>query len=216
MHFSRIRINNFYNLKDVDLDLSSSSALIVGANGSGKTNIVKCVEKLVKAITSDSTTYRYGKIFDRGIWNVGKSSNDETYIKIEAFLNKDEAQLLSTLQAMLITYSVASLANQFSEYLYRRLKRVPKNDQVSYLSSLGASDRLIGLVFQKLSESESFCGDVISKDTILERCVNELYKKLVKPVSSNGQQDSHLSSTLSVHFYAEHLEREMFRTDASL
>lgn len=83
MRFSRVQINNFYNLKDVDLDLSSGSSLIVGPNGSGKSNIIKCVQGLVKLLTRNVQ-------FPSGTWTV-KESLDETFIKIRAGLNRKEA-----------------------------------------------------------------------------------------------------------------------------
>ena len=45
-----MKIDNFLNLKDVNLDLTNGNTLIVGPNGSGKTNIIKCIHFLVDQI----------------------------------------------------------------------------------------------------------------------------------------------------------------------
>ena len=50
MRFTRVKIDNFFNLKDVNLDLTNGNTLIVGPNGSGKTNIIKCIHFLVDQI----------------------------------------------------------------------------------------------------------------------------------------------------------------------
>ena len=45
-----MKIDNFFYLKDVNLDLTNGNTLIVGPNGSGKTNIIKCIHFLVDQI----------------------------------------------------------------------------------------------------------------------------------------------------------------------
>ena len=52
MKLRRITINGEYNLKNVDLDLRNDCALLVGANGSGKTNIIKCIAAMLKFATA--------------------------------------------------------------------------------------------------------------------------------------------------------------------
>ena len=53
MEFTKIKIKNFFNLNNVELDLNKGNTLIVGPNGSGKTNITKCVQFLVNGVLED-------------------------------------------------------------------------------------------------------------------------------------------------------------------
>ena len=106
MRFSCIQINNFYNLKDVDLDLSSGSALIVGPNGSGKSNIIKCVEGLVKLLT-------YNVKFGSGTWS---ERADKALIKIQARLSRKEVEIMCRLHAIFITCDVILIANMIIDY----------------------------------------------------------------------------------------------------
>ena len=60
MRLTRVEIKNWYNIKSANLDLSDGRALVVGPNGCGKTNIIKCIAKLFQSIGSDlsSLTFR--------------------------------------------------------------------------------------------------------------------------------------------------------------
>ena len=99
MKFTRVRINNFYNLKDVDLDLTQGQALIVGPNGSGKTNIIKCVEFLVNRIL--------GKDLPSGdIWDVNAP---EPYIEVSAVLSKKEVEFFSNLRVFYLLCDVCEI-----------------------------------------------------------------------------------------------------------
>ena len=117
MKFTRVRINNFYNLKDVDLDLTSQGqALIVGPNGSGKSNIIKCIEFLVNRIL--------GKDPPSGdIWDVDAV---EAYIEVSAVLSKKEVEFFLNLRVFYRLCDVCEMIH-FLCNIYTRLasKYVP-------------------------------------------------------------------------------------------
>ena len=95
MKFTRVRINNFYNLKDVDLDLTQGQALIVGPNGSGKSNIIKCIEFLVNRNPESGT-----------IWNVNAP---DAYIEVRAVFSKKEVEFFSNLRVFYLLCDVSEL-----------------------------------------------------------------------------------------------------------
>ena len=97
MKFTRVRINGFYNLKDVDLDFSNGSALIVGPNGSGKTNIIKCIDFLIKQILGLRDPS------DRQIWDV---NDPECCIEVNATLSRAEVEMFSNLRVCYLVYDV--------------------------------------------------------------------------------------------------------------
>ena len=100
MKFTRVRINGFYNLRDVDLDLTNGNALIVGPNGSGKTNIIKCLNFLVKQILDETADT------NMRIWDVNVP---KCYIKVNATLSKAEVEMFSNLRVCYLVYNVCEV-----------------------------------------------------------------------------------------------------------
>ena len=101
MKFTRIQINGFYNLRDVDLDLTNGNALIVGPNGSGKTNIIKCINFLVHWILGHRDT-------DMRILDV---NDPKCKIEVKATLSKAEVELFSNLRVCYLVYDVCVLVS---------------------------------------------------------------------------------------------------------
>ena len=104
MRFTRIQINNFYNLKNVDIDLTSGTALVVGPNGSGKTNIIKCVQFVLQSLSSNRLNYDMtkGKLGETS-WD--KEGGADAYIRIQAGFSRSEVRLLCELRIFhTITY----------------------------------------------------------------------------------------------------------------
>ena len=99
MKFTRVRINNFYNLEDVDLDLTQGQALIVGPNGSGKSNIIKCIEFLVNRILG-------GDPPSGDIWNVNASKSS---IEVRAVFSKEEVEFFSKLRLFYLICDVCEM-----------------------------------------------------------------------------------------------------------
>ena len=179
MRFSRIQINNFYNLKDVNLDLSSGSALIVGPNGSGKSNIIKCVEGLVKLLTDDVK-------FGSGTWSEGP---DKTFIKIQARLSRIEAEIMCRLHAVFVTCDVILVANMISQLIFdmwrESLQPLDSAEKAVVLNSIipsGVSDTLrnhvVSMAFREHVSGSVDINEVISKKRILQICIEELYLAL--------------------------------------
>ena len=167
MRFSRIQINNFYNLKDVDLDLSSGSALIVGPNGSGKSNIIKCVEGLVKLLTYDVK-------FGSGTWS---ERPDKALIKIQARLSRKEVEIMCRLHAIFITCDVILIANMISQLIFdvwrKSLEPLDSAEKAGVFDSIipsGVSDTLRNHVVTLNTNMN----EVITKERILQICIEDL------------------------------------------
>ena len=101
MKVTRVRITNFYNLKDVDLDLTQGQALIVGPNGSGKSNIIKCIEFLVDRMLGRDPP-------SGDIWDVNAR---EAYIKVNAVFAKEELEFFSNLRVFFLLCDVSEMVN---------------------------------------------------------------------------------------------------------
>ena len=99
MKFTRVRIDNFYNLKDVDLDLTQGQALIVGPNGSGKSNIIKCIEFLVDRMLGRDTPS--GDIRD--------VNAADTSIKVSAVFSREELELFSNVRVFYLLCDVCEM-----------------------------------------------------------------------------------------------------------
>jgi DNA replication and repair protein RecF len=82
MHLKYLQLINFKNYADVQLDLSPRINVMVGTNGSGKTNLLDAIHYLSltkSAFTStDNYAIRHGEKFFsvKGIFNSGSSSNE--------------------------------------------------------------------------------------------------------------------------------------------
>ena len=122
MRFTRVKIDNFYNLKDVNLDLTNGNTLIVGSNGSGKTNIIKCIHFLVNQIID-----QYGepppniKVVplvpehtEPMIWNPNKK---DCFIEVHAWFTKAEVELFSELRLLFLIADVGKLVHAIAQFL---------------------------------------------------------------------------------------------------
>lgn len=47
MHIERIKIKNFRRLQDFSIDLQKDLSLVVGKNNSGKTSLLKVMDKFI-------------------------------------------------------------------------------------------------------------------------------------------------------------------------
>ena len=120
MRFTRIQINNFYNLKNVDIDLTSGTALVVGPNGSGKTNIIKCVQFVLQSLSSNRLCYDMtkGKLGETS-WN--NEGGADAYIRIQAGFSRSEVRLLCELRIFhTITY-ITDLACAIQDLLLKAM-----------------------------------------------------------------------------------------------
>ncbi len=85
----RLRVRNFLSLKDVDLELGINN-LVVGANMSGKSNLVDCFRFLTTMVTQGVTK----AFLDRGgfqevVWKGGEESRISIGLTIKTSLEKD-------------------------------------------------------------------------------------------------------------------------------
>ena len=122
MKLRRITINGEYNLKNVDLDLKNECALLVGANGCGKTNILKCIAAVLKAAT---VTDDNGMIVEL---TSGDMRLKEPSIKLYFDLNKNERKEIMELRTMYVIDKTIQLCKSLVE-------EGPRATYISYRSS---------------------------------------------------------------------------------
>ena len=126
MRFTRVKIDNFFNLKDVDLDLTNGNTLIVGPNGSGKTNIIKCIHFLVNQIINrhgqPPQSPRFGlparvpvkEHTEPKIWNPNEK---DCFIEVHAWFSKAEVELFSDLRLLFLMADVGKLVHSIDKFL---------------------------------------------------------------------------------------------------
>ena len=132
MRFTRVKIDNFYNLKDVNLDFTNGNTLIVGPNGSGKTNIIKCIHFLVDVILNQPEGFNREQHYGRpiqsqrviqhvllredtelNIWD----PNEDCFIEIHAWFNKAEVELFSELWLLFLLADVHYVVCAITKFL---------------------------------------------------------------------------------------------------
>ena len=97
MKIARIGIKNMYNLKNLNLDFGDYYALVVGPNGCGKTNIIKCVEKAIKLAIRDIDHNRVEDLI-----NYEQSDGENSFIRLDFKLNSTEISKLLKLRMISI------------------------------------------------------------------------------------------------------------------
>ena len=97
MKIARIRIKNIYNLKNVNLDFSHHCALVVGPNGCGKTNIIKCI---VKALHRAIGEIERNNVED--LLNYQQPDGENSFITIDFKLSNREISKLLKLRMISI------------------------------------------------------------------------------------------------------------------
>ena len=134
MRFTKVKIDNFFNLKDVNLDLTNGNTLIVGPNGSGKTNIIKCIQFLVDQILNqprgcireqrflsveppvERRVQQHGlqwEVTVPKIWN----PNEDCFIEVHAWFNKAEVELFSELRILFLMADICYVVRAVTEFL---------------------------------------------------------------------------------------------------
>ena len=111
MKLTRIEIKDVYNIKNANLDLSNGCALVVGPNGCGKTNIIKCIVQVLEkaadevACSSHSNQkFQFREMQPKNI--VGYS-----FINLSFNFNETERKIFMQLRMIAITTNVLHLCN---------------------------------------------------------------------------------------------------------
>lgn len=99
MHLSKIKIKNFRNLREIDIDLKSGLNVIVGENNIGKTNLLTAVRAALNSFVSYGDSVRLNRD-DINIGDDGKPSNSPIVIDLYfSNLTEDEqAEFIEILQ----------------------------------------------------------------------------------------------------------------------
>lgn len=131
MHLSRLVINSFRNLRNVDLDLSPSFNFLVGENGSGKTSLLEAIfylghgRSFKSHISNRIIHYEephftlFGQIEEgQYAWSLGlqKSRTGDTLLKINGEDGKKISDLAHLLPMQVITPEGLSLLNGGPSY----------------------------------------------------------------------------------------------------
>ena len=150
-----MKIDNFFNLKDVNLDLTNGNTLIVGPNGSGKTNIIKCIHFLVdqiftrreqllhrlelhrfRRLNKDHIGVNAQRLIQQPdvlqrevtapkIWNPNEK---DCFIEVHAWFNKAEVELFSELRLLFLMSDVCHVVYLVMKFLVGRVVQRCKDD----------------------------------------------------------------------------------------
>ena len=142
MKLTKVKIDNFYNLREVHLDLRSGNTLIVGPNGSGKTNVIKCVQFLVEKILSEceEPANRKSKhnYLEHLIEEAATAQADEVslsssrqngscYVEVDAEFSEAELVLFSDWSVLFLVADVCNLVHSLAKYYLRESISKPKD-----------------------------------------------------------------------------------------
>lgn len=70
MKLNRIKLHNYRNYRDLEIDFGSETTIFIGKNGSGKTNLIRAVKQLLSFVFSrrkDEPQYKFISSSDRNV-----------------------------------------------------------------------------------------------------------------------------------------------------
>ena len=102
MRLTRVEIKNWYNIKSANLDLSDGRALVVGPNGCGKTNIIKCIAKVLQPTGFNSSSFEFREKLE------DKRPGD-SFIDLYFNFNESEREIFLKLRMIAVTSRVFML-----------------------------------------------------------------------------------------------------------
>ena len=123
MKISNIKIKNFRNLKNINIDLNQHTVL-VGANGSGKSNLLLALRLILDQSLSDKKRFLDSDDFWEGLDKPFCGEEIEIHIEIKEF--KENVKLLACLHDALIDENTAKLS-----YVYRPRNKLEKEKAIS-------------------------------------------------------------------------------------
>ncbi len=97
----RIEIKGFKSIRDMDLELGSLNILI-GANGSGKTNFISAFELLNNIVEGNLQLFVAQSVGVDGLLYFGQKVTDEIFIRLDYGINDYQARLVPSAQDILI------------------------------------------------------------------------------------------------------------------
>ncbi len=97
----RIEIEGFKSIRDMDLQLGPLNVLI-GANGSGKTNLISAFQLLNQIVESNLQLFVAQSVGVDGLLHFGQKVTDEVFIHLDFGVNGYKARLVPSAQDTLI------------------------------------------------------------------------------------------------------------------
>ena len=111
MKLTRIEIKDVYNIKNANFDLSNGCALVVGPNGCGKTNIIKCIvqvlEKAAGEVACSSHSEQKFQFIEMQPKNIARCS----FINLFFNFNERERKIFMQLRMIAIMTNVLDLCD---------------------------------------------------------------------------------------------------------
>ena len=168
MEFTKIKIKNFFNLKNVELVLNTGNTLIVGPNGSGKTNITKCVQFLVNGVLEKYLGKPAAQCEGtQEIWKPYK----ECFVEIQARFIKGGLELFSRLRAVCLMGELCKfvcivlglLGKWYPKYKIRKKKKAYRESRFFPEDPPDSSDSSLSPVKVNVEREEALFKSLPSK-----------------------------------------------------
>lgn len=129
MKINEVRLCNYRNYRDVSVRFGTEATILIGKNGTGKTNLIKAIKQLLSFVFSrrkDEHQYRFISSSDRNVVSFrpldsryGKDIDDNEYIYHYPIANSIDATLGSGRQ-LSWTFEKESLKSGLKDSLYRK------------------------------------------------------------------------------------------------
>lgn len=113
MKLTEVTIKNCYNLSQVELDVNQGRVLIVGTNGSGKTNILKCISAVLN-----------GPIDRRHSYSIPTNDIGKLAVLLGFTLCRDERLALMKLRIIHVIERIAYLHDRLFYHYHPGLRNV--------------------------------------------------------------------------------------------
>lgn len=135
---TNLHIKNFFSFKDCNIDLHPKVNILVGINGSGKSNLLKAFLFLKKTNSSEFKNFIYKILGGKPrIWFIGSDQHYSTIsVRIIAHPNKQEEQLINYIGELILDFSYEYIEeiNLINSTDAKSVKHSIKKDQSKLMS----------------------------------------------------------------------------------
>lgn len=183
MKLQRLHIKGFRNINDLDLDLSDQDGLsiLIGNNGSGKSNILEAIVAIFTSLYSKAKRFRLDfeydieYILDEHTIKI-RDSGQQNYVDDQNVTRKQLSDYLP--KNIIATYSgeTSRLEDQYfipfrKSYVRKRINSIPATQQMWFINKDLWDIALLSLFlhsFEEFSDIRDFCNGILEISNIEE------------------------------------------------
>ena len=172
MKIAKIKLVNFKNYEQLDLTIESNVNLFYGNNGSGKTNLLDCINYI-------SLAKSYFSLTDRQL-----ITHDKEFLRVEALLQNDD----DTKASMVIKYK----SGQSKEIEFKKQKLKASSEVVGLIPLVFIAPNDISLVNDGSKDRRQFV------DRILSQADGMYLQQLIQYNRILTQKNAHLKGEIRI------------------